>query len=180
MPNNFGISMPVSRAELAMVFSYLLIDPYNPDIVYEVPYDDVKEDDPFRNYIGFISQYNLPLTPSEDSFFPNEFITRAELARILAGFTDKKGNSVITDVPSDYWAKDYINKVISASWMSCDSEGKFNPDRSIKRAELAKIIVTVLNRDTSEITAMDNLPVFEDVPVNYWAYPYIMDAVTEK
>ncbi len=181
LPGEFGVNMLVSRAELACIFSGVLIDKYDAGIEYTVTYKDVKQDDPFRNYIGFISQYDLIPTENDETFEPNKFITRADFAVILAAIADdKKGYSDFIDVPDDYWAKEYIDKAVAQGWIAGTEDRLFYPDKCITRGEVAKILVTILGRDTDETLKMPNLPQFSDVPPSHWAYPYVMDSVVVR
>lgn len=177
----FCPDMFVSKADLAVVFSYILADEYDAQIEYKLYYEDVDMNNPFANYIAFIDRYDILKPESEKKFEMNKWITRAELAEILSEFTDKKGESSFIDVSSGHKSKKAINSVVAEGWMSADKKtGKFNPDRAVTRAELAMTLVLMLDRDYEETLRIGNLPSFEDVTPEHWAYPYIMDAVIER
>jgi S-layer homology domain len=62
-----------------------------------------------------------------------------------------------------------ISQVVAANWMSNFSDGKFYPERTISRAELAAIMVKAFKLDKRQISAKENI-VVADVPASYWAY----------
>ncbi|MCH5186661.1 MAG: S-layer homology domain-containing protein [Oscillospiraceae bacterium] len=176
----FGLNMYVSKAELAVIFSGILMDSYDPGEKYTVVYEDVTEDSPFGNYIGFISQYDIIKEKSDKEFEPNKMITRADFAFILSGFTEDNGYSGFIDVPNDYWAKEYIDKVASKGWMTGTDDGRFRPDKFITRGEIAQALVRFLGRDTEETLKIQNLPRFSDVSPDDPLYPYVMAAATYR
>lgn len=59
--------------------------------------------------------------------------------------------------------------------MEGDSGGGFAPNRSLTRAEFAKLIVTAFG--VTDVTAYKNYTVFPDVPSTHWAAGYINAAV---
>lgn len=59
--------------------------------------------------------------------------------------------------------------------MEGDSGGGFAPNRSLTRAEFAKLIVTAFG--VTDVTAYKNYTVFPDVPNTHWAAGYINAAV---
>ena len=67
---------------------------------------------------------------------PEEFVTRADMAKMIANiFYDKYAVAgtalVFSDVPKNHWAYEYIN-ILCANGIIQGNEGKFYPDYSIK------------------------------------------------
>ena len=74
------------------------------------------------------------------------------------------------DNNSDYAkAIEYISEL---KIMVGDSQGNFNPDKIVSRAEMATIICRMLGK-TENLTTSN---VFTDVPINHWANAYIGQA----
>ena len=76
---------------------------------------------------------------------------------------------VFTDVPETHWAYQAIQILKKYEIINGYPDGTFQPNQSISRAEFAKIIVSVLDLDTSmakEIT-------YSDVTKKHWAYQYV-------
>lgn len=77
--------------------------------------------------------------------------------------------SLYSDVSSNYWAFDTISFVTEKKWFNGYANGTFCPNNTISRAEAAKALVSVLEREVDEISATD----YSDVFVNDWYAPYI-------
>ncbi len=63
-----------------------------------------------------------------------------------------------------------IQKVTSAKLMSNFADGKFYPERSINRAELASILVKTFHLDKRQVSQPENTVSVSDVPASHWAY----------
>ncbi|USB33945.1 S-layer homology domain-containing protein [Paenibacillus sp. YPG26] len=107
---------------------------------------------------------------SDGTFKPDARITRAEIASILARVIsnpDQTGSMAYSDVKSAHWAKDAIAKVTSMGLMQGYTNSTFGPDRSITRAEMAKI-VSLLIRSEDKTS-----PGFKDT-TGHWAESAIL------
>lgn len=80
-------------------------------------------------------------------------------------------NSRIKDVSAGYWASSAIELVVSDGIMYTDDTGRFNPDKSMSRAEFVKALLKVLNNDNCNITTNNK---YSDVTVNDICYNDIM------
>lgn len=70
-------------------------------------------------------------------------ITRADLAQLLVKTFQLRPlhqKVQVKDVPESYWAHSEIQTVISRGIMTCDRQGKFNPQQSVSRAEALAIL----------------------------------------
>jgi len=76
-----------------------------------------------------------------------------------------------TDV-SSHWAKDAVNDMGSRMVVFGVGNNRFEPDRSITRAEFAAIVVRALGLDTGMGSSS-----FTDVSASAWYYGYIQTAV---
>lgn len=72
-----------------------------------------------------------------------------------------------------HWAEDYINQLYEDKVVSGKSEGIFDPNGLITRAELTKIAILAFGHSVN--TTVDEHP-FSDVPRNAWFAPYIEEA----
>ncbi|HBU81209.1 MAG TPA: hypothetical protein DEF35_06160 [Paenibacillus sp.] len=76
-------------------------------------------------------------------FKPDNKLTRAEMATILAMVSEKEANGPaisFSDVKSEYWGADAIAKVSKLGLMNGYKDGTFKPNQSITRAELASLV----------------------------------------
>ncbi|MET3942997.1 hypothetical protein ABIC22_005809 [Paenibacillus sp. PvP094] len=79
-------------------------------------------------------------------FRPNNKITRAEMATILAKVVEKDAASsdvTFSDVSSSHWAAAAIDKVAKMGLMQGYKDGTFKPNQSLTRAEMASLAVSL-------------------------------------
>ncbi|GIO14190.1 hypothetical protein J19TS2_37450 [Cohnella xylanilytica] len=99
-----------------------------------------------RSHSAYIKGY------VDGTFRPNQPITRAELAALIArnlpAGADAKPASY-PDVKAAHWAASYIDQVTAAGLMEGDTHGSFLPDANITRAEMAVLAARYLNLQAS-------------------------------
>lgn len=80
--------------------------------------------------------------------YPESNITRAEVAAIFARILDLentvKHQTIYSDVPSEFWAADYIEALTAQGIFNGYKDGTFKPNQTITRAELATVIARYL------------------------------------
>lgn len=81
--------------------------------------------------------------------------------------------SALSETPSD----PLIERVVSAGLMSKNSEGQFQPERIMSRAELASILVKTFDLNKREIPNQPSLVQIPDVPSSHWAFNDIQTAI---
>jgi mono/diheme cytochrome c family protein len=103
-----------------------------------------KEDKP---YIITAVEYGLINGYADHTFRPNNLISRAEIAAILARSEMLKplpNGKGFTDLASS-WAKDDILAVQQAHLFDGYEDGTFRPDREMKRGEAISVLYRLLN-----------------------------------
>ncbi|MBM7703999.1 C40 family peptidase [Metabacillus iocasae] len=107
----------------------------------------------------------------EGSYFkPNESITRAEVAALLAkslNLSMSNRKQTFKDVSSSHWAVGAINALRSKGIMSGDQSGNFRPNERLTRAQLSKVLAEAFHLQKAASTD------FNDVPSNHWANQYV-------
>ena len=119
-----------------------------------------------------------------DGYHPAETVNRAQMAvymaRALAGgdanVPPGPGTATFADVPTDYWAFDYVeycyaNGIVGGYW-----DG-YHPEETVNRAQMAVYVA----RAISPFSERPDLPsytppgtaTFPDVPTDYWAFKYV-------
>ncbi|NHN28526.1 S-layer homology domain-containing protein [Paenibacillus agricola] len=103
-----------------------------------------KNDQP---YIITAVEYGLIDGYADHTFRPNNLISRAEIAAILARSEMLKPvpGQGFTDVADDFWAKDNILAVQQAHLFDGYEDGTFRPTREMKRGEAVAVIYRLLN-----------------------------------
>jgi N-acetylmuramoyl-L-alanine amidase len=109
------------------------------------------------------------------SFHPDEKVTRAQAAKmVIEAIGEKQAtvtNQIFTDVPVNNWAAGYIQRAYELHIFKGYDDGRFGPNDTLKRSQMAKVIVEAYNFDFNGYTPSS--PVFHDVSSKYWAYDYI-------
>ncbi|MCK8602294.1 S-layer homology domain-containing protein [Desulfoferrobacter suflitae] len=100
-------------------------------------------------------------------YLENTQLTSQYLAAIL-----EDNSGTFTDVPSDYWAAGYIDKIYQAGITQGCGGGRFCPEDYVTRAQMAKFLLK--GRYGSPYEPMNPYKgYFYDVPFGYWAAYYI-------
>ncbi len=79
--------------------------------------------------------------------------------------------AVIQDIDKAHgYARASILSLAGKNIISGDNNGNFHPLDTIKRSEMAKLIVKAIGIDTAELP---ETPTFSDVPKGHWAFEYV-------
>ena len=171
----------MSRAEAAAIFARLISEQKGEKISGKSDFADVKSNEWYSKFIGYIEKYGIIKGYDNNTFKPDENISRAEFVamtvRFDALFNDvKKGSYTVkyTDVSNNYWAYSDIAYAKHAGWLNGYADGTFKGDNAITRAE----VVTVVNKATGRIADegyinknLSSLNKFTDLKNNsHWAF----------
>lgn len=179
--SEFGPDEKITRAEVAAVLSRII---NGKDPVGEfTSFKDVNENKWYSESVAFMEKAGLIKGYSDNTFKPENGITRAEFASIIAKYMGNNidDNSVdgikFTDVKESFWAKGSIDYISSKGIMSGRGNNKFEPNEKITRAEVAKVLNQVQgwNIDKEFMNKYSKNP-FKDVKENFWAYYDILEA----
>lgn len=108
-------------------------------------YKDVGAAHPFYRYIETATARGVATGYSDDTFAPDDFVTRAQVAKVIV--LAKNWPRPLTapvpprDVPPAHWASDYVQTVLARGIFSGYEGGEFQPDAKATRAQLAKVFV---------------------------------------
>lgn len=177
----------MSRAEAAAIFARLISEKKGENISGKAKFKDISSKDWFAKEIGYLEKYGIIKGYSDNTFKPNDSVTRAEFVamtvRFNALFNDvKKGSYTVkyTDVANNYWAYSDIAYAKHAGWLNGYADGSFKGDNAITRAE----VVTVVNKATGRIADegyinknLSSLNKFTDLKNNsHWAFYSICES----
>lgn len=105
----------------------------------------------------------------DGTFRPNESIKRQHIAVMLTRafeLTTKRKAVPFSDVPQSHLYYDSITKLQQAGIVD-GSNGAFNPNAPMTRAQMAKILVLAFG------LTPEGTNTFQDVPATHWSYDYI-------
>lgn len=109
---------------------------------------DVPDGKWYTTYVATLEKAGVIVDSKDGDFRPNDAITRAELASMLAQFANVTGGTnTFSDVPATHWAADYIAAAVRSGWIQGYPDGTFHPEQTIKRAEMTAMVNRALGRD---------------------------------
>lgn len=183
----FRADSDMTRAEAAAIFARLIAEEKGEKISGKSNFADVKTNEWYADYIGYLAKYDIIKGYSDKTFRPDAPVTRAEFVAMAVRFYDlfndvkKSGYTVTyTDVKTDYWAYDDIAFAKNIGWLNGYADGTFKGDNNITRAEVVTIVNRATGRKADEDYINKNLSVlnkFTDLKNNaHWGWADIMEA----
>lgn len=174
---NFGPDRSMTRAEVAAMFSNLLLDK---NVPITTSFSDVAEDAWYADAVNMLASLDMIVGYEDGTFRPDAPITRAEFTAIAMRFADAvpEGENIFSDVHAGDWFYDVVVGSIQYGWIGGYEDGTFRPQNTITRAEVTAITNRMLGRvaDEAFIDAADALRSFGDLSDAHWAYYSIMEA----
>ncbi len=98
------------------------------------------------------------LNGSDGKIYPKNNLTRAEMATILVRaykLTEKADISEYTDVATDAWYYEYMQKACAKGLFKGDGTNKLNPDNYITRQEVFVVLSRALNLTGGKVSVLD-------------------------
>lgn len=174
---SFGPDRSMTRAEVAAMFSNLLLDK---NVPITTSFSDVAEDAWYADAVNMLASLDMIAGYEDGTFRPDAPITRAEFTAIAMRFADAtpEGENIFSDVHAGDWFYDVVVGSIQYGWIGGYEDGTFRPQNTITRAEVTAITNRMLGRvaDEAFIDAADELRSFSDLSDAHWAYYSIMEA----
>jgi uncharacterized protein YvpB len=142
-PTKFGPNQPITRAQAAVIIDRALkikVDPLK-----KLSFTDVKPTDPAYASISKIVQ--LGFMDKTQEFEPNRPMKRKEMAQLFSRSFNLKAPAKpigFKDVPTN--AKYYASVQSLAATRVITSEGSFNPEKDLTRAQFASILAKLLQK----------------------------------
>ncbi|MEO1619560.1 MAG: S-layer homology domain-containing protein [Cyanobacteria bacterium J06632_3] len=113
-------------------------------------FTDVPDDYWAKPYIDALSSRGLISGYSDNTFRPDEPVTRAQIANVVANtfdLTADKEDLAFSDVAGDYWAKESIGEAVKGGFMTGFPDETFAPNEPVTRAQSFTTLVTGLGVD---------------------------------
>ena len=177
----------MSRAEAAAIFARLISEQKGEKISGKSSFNDVSKNEWYSDYIGYLSKYSIIKGYSDNTFRPNDNVSRAEFVAMTVRFNAlfneiKKGSYTVkyTDVATNYWAYSDVAYAKHAGWLNGYADGSFKGDNAITRAEVVTVVNRATGRKADESYITKNVSVlnkFTDIRNNsIWYYADVAEA----
>lgn len=164
---NFKPNQGVTRAEVSTILNQFI----QGSQAYSLP-GDVDGNAWYGKSMARLHGLSILNGFGDGSLRPQETLTRAELATIMARILNLKAdNARFNDVAPGAWYNGYVGAVQSAGIVQGYPDGSFGGEKTVTRAEL----VVIVNR-AFKVMERPGKVQFKDVPVNHWAYKEIQKA----
>ena len=140
---------------------------------------DVPDGKWYTTYVATLEKAGVIVDSKDGNFRPNDAITRAELASMLAQFANVTGGTTsFSDVPATHWAADYIAAAVRSGWIQGYPDGTFRPEQTIKRAEMTAMVNRALGRDPQSASdLLEGMKTWKDnADPTAWFYLEIQEA----
>ncbi len=123
--------------------------------------------------VTYLHSHDMVNGYSDNTFLPDNVISRVESVKLLLEASQIKissaGSSVIfSDIPSGKWFSNYLYTAKKIGVINSDGEagsGKFNPTRTVNKAEAIKMILEINNVHVRSVDLNEK-----------WFYPYFEKA----
>lgn len=186
----FGPERSMTRAEAAAIFARLLAE-QNGDTITgtaNTKFTDVPKDAWYSGYVKYLADYGIVEGHGNNTFAPNDPVTRAEFTAMSVRFFTVYGTGnaeIMTqytnfrDVSAGYWAAEYIRDAAVHGWVIGYGDGSFRGDAKITRAEVVTMADRLLGRTADMEYVADHLKqlvTFSDLESKHWAYYAVLEA----
>lgn len=153
------------KAPVTIQVSFKTEEGQTPPSVGEMPFTDVKKGDWFYTAAGYVYENGLMSGTSQTTFGPNITTTRGMIVTILHQMEGKPtatGVSFQDVAPDQYYAK-AVTWAASNGVVSGYGEGKFGPNDTITREQMAAILYRYAQYKGYDLTKSADLSTFADV-----------------
>ena len=169
----------ITRAETAAIL-FRLMDDTSRNNYYSTKsgFRDVASGSWYNTYVATLNNAGVITDSSNGYFRPNEAITRAELAAMLAKFSETTGAAnYFNDVSAKYWAANAIAICAKLGWITGYPDGTFRPDKNVTRAELMAMINRATGRAPKSADAfLPGMKTWSDNTADKWYYLDVQEA----
>lgn len=169
--NTFRPQENVTRAQAAVTLARVL----NLDTTQEskIEYEDVSKDYYAYKEIAAVTNADI-MQGSEGKFNPDEALTRAQMATILAKAFDLKGNgtAAFADVAKDHYAYEAIDALYANKITTGTEQNTYNPEQPTTRAHFVAFISRVLDNQYANDPIVEELKEIYNNEFNLNSYEF--------
>lgn len=141
-------------------------------------FKDIPSNYVYYKEIEYLTKNNIITGHPDGTFRPNDKLTRAHAAVIISRALDLKTSNVknpgFKDIPANHIYYKQIAAVVESGIMSGKGNNVFDPDATLTRAQMAKVVALAYNLKGTSSTN------FKDVSKDHWAYTYVQQLAANK
>ena len=176
--NTFHPDDVFTRATAAAIIANL--KGYDPSASYDAPAFDDLEGHWAANAIAFCVSQGLMSGYTDNTFRPDNAITRQEFAVVLTRVAGETESGELPFADRDgiaSYAADSVYTAYVRGWIGGYDDGTFLPERNVTRAEAVKMFNGYLGRTANReyIESQSGYTVFDDMD-GHWAYYEVIEA----
>ena len=131
-------------------------------------YTDLTPTNPDISYVIYLSEKRIITGYPDGSFKPQEGLTRAQAATVIAKAAnlslDQSAESPFKDLSTEHWARPYIAAAVKAGYINGFPDGSFQPDQPLSRAQAISLILRLSKQPQTA-----SLPILKDINNQHWA-----------
>lgn len=135
-------------------------------------FKDIKETDKYFEYINNLAEKWILTWFEDNTFKPNNSITRSEFLKLLFLIKwvslSKDNTNYFVDIINNSWQKKYINTWVNL-WLISTNKKKFNPNSFLTKVEAIKMAIILFVWDINLVYSQELL----DVVWNEWYAKYV-------
>ena len=139
-------------------------------------FGDVDNNAWYAGYVYALSQKGIVSGMENNTFKPQQSLTRAQLVTMLANKESKesletyRNKGKFSDVKSSDWFAPYVNWAADKGISSGYTDGTFGPNRSVTRAEASTLIIKYAESDGIALSDNGDTSAFsDDKDIPNWA-----------
>ncbi len=168
----FRPDQPITRAEVAAVVARLFEFAEDPSTT--VGFGDLSDEHWARAYIAALSQRGIMVGFNDGNFHPDQPVTRAELAAVVARLQglDPQMGDAFADTRG-HWAQGVVEAARQAGAVTGFTDGLYHPEEPATRAQFVAMVARMLGR--GPLTGLPT-PTWPDVSADHWAFGYVEEA----
>lgn len=160
----------MKKFSLLLTAFVMILSLFIPNLTSAKSFPDVQSNHWAIKEINYLSDKGIIKGTPDGSFKPSDDVTRGQMALMLdlSLKLEKPSsyNHIFSDVAKGIYYYDSVHKLAHNNIVQ--RETNYFPDRSLTRAEMAKVLVKTF--DLKPTGADVNFP---DVPSNHWGYNYV-------
>ena len=151
-------------------------DLFNSTVNWDTPTEDLFKDITAhwgKDYINTLAQSDIISGRSDDTFAPDEEITRAEFSKMLAAAFSVNSVSddlaVFSDISKDDWYYNHVTALYLAGIINGTSDVTFSPDELLTREQAVTMAIRLYEKATSSTASVGQISFADEGDISQWA-----------